>query len=828
MELTYAIGKGETISRWNLTPMGREPFRSPKMAFDAPVNMEESYVQVVYPVREAFWKEERIKKAALYKGEYPLLYFPFENNRVDLSTFIHTPHYLYVHARAGLRTEREGLYPFQVCTCGGIKIWVNGEELAVFAPYTRNIPASTQIALPLKEGDNEIQVYADELAERDVFFYFELRYDGDEPLWGKVETKEDPEEILQAEAFLKSCYFEQDMYTEGQVKLFYDPSLLAEDVPVWITMRPFGTGMEIGDEEYVERKAEKGRNFLVAAEVKDSPIRISRVSVCRKVGEYVIPRNLFVGIIPREKICLTPAGSIAGRKRQALQFLAEHGEPGFPKVISVLELSGSFNEAAEESFAMACRKIEVHEDCADFSLTPFVLLKTRYSHLLSPEKEKRIRDMVINFRYWIDEPGDDVMWYFSENHAFLFHCCQYLWGFLYPDEAFSASGRSGREQYAIGKARVEQWFDAFFAYGFAEWNSATYIPIDLIGFFTLYLAAPDDSIKDMARRALDETMKLIAWNSFQGVMNTTYGRTYEENIKTRIQTEPNFISWISSGEGYVTFFGNASCLYAVSDYEPEEYGEACRLEEGEGASLSYCQGMGQVSIDVYRTSQYLTAGLQAFKPFCHGHQQHLMNVVIGKEKPAVFYVNHPGERLFSGENRPSYWAGNGTIPWMWRYKNVTVMLFDTDPEELVHWIHAYAPLYEYEEYQIDGQWFFARSGGGYLGCWFSNPYHLTGQGANTGKELVSQGLSHGVMAKCGSRAEFGSFGAFCRAMKEMEISWSREEGIHLEDCQYGAIYASRERGFLVNGILQEKETKKDLVLAKEKQIIYNFKGEANV
>ena len=77
MELTYAIGKGETISRWNLTPMGREPFRSPKMAFDAPVNMEESYVQVVYPVREAFWKEERIKKAALYKGEYPLLYFPF-------------------------------------------------------------------------------------------------------------------------------------------------------------------------------------------------------------------------------------------------------------------------------------------------------------------------------------------------------------------------------------------------------------------------------------------------------------------------------------------------------------------------------------------------------------------------------------------------------------------------------------------------------------------------------------------------------------------------------------------------------------------------------
>src|SRR5699024_477829 len=116
----------------------------------------------------------------------------------------------------------------------------------------------------------------------------------------------------------------------------------------------------------------------------------------------------------------------------------------------------------------------------------------------------------------------------------LFHCSQYLWGWLYPDEVFAASGRTGREQYAIGKKRVEAWFADFFAYGFAEWNSATYIPIDLIGFFSLYLNAPDETIKEMAKRALDETMKLIAWNSFKGVMNTTYGRTYEENIKTRI------------------------------------------------------------------------------------------------------------------------------------------------------------------------------------------------------------------------------------------------------------------------------------------------------
>lgn len=821
MELTYEIRKGDTISRWNLTGMQREPYRSPKKTFDAPVNMEESYVQVVYPVREAFWKEERIKKAARYDGEYEFLYFPFENNRVDLSTFIHTPHYISVNGKAGLRTQRGGRYPFRLCTCGGVKIWVNGKEQALFAPYTRNIPGNTRIELELEEGDNEIKVYADELAERDVFFYFELRYEGDMPLTGTAETKEDPEEILRTEAFLRSCWFEKDMYTDGQVKLFYDRRFLKEDTPVFITMRPFGTGMQPGDVEYVERTAKKEADCLVMTDTKESPIRISRVSVCCKVGQYMIPRNLFVGIIPKERISPAPAASIGERKKQALQFLAEHGEPGFPKVISILEACGRFTDEAEKSFDMACRKIEAHEDCADFSLTPFSLLKTRYSHLLSKEKEERIRNMVLNFRYWIDEPGDDVMWYFSENHAFLFHCSQYLWGWLYPDEVFAASGRTGREQYAIGKKRVEAWFADFFAYGFAEWNSATYIPIDLIGFFSLYLNAPDETIKEMAKRALDETMKLIAWNSFKGVMNATYGRTYEENIKTRIQTEPSFVNWISYGEGYATCFGNASSLYAVSDYEPEDYAGECRMEEDEGAVLSYCQGIGQVSVDLYRTSQYLTAGVRQFKPFRHGHQQHLMHVVFGKEKPAVFYVNHPGERLFSGENRPSYWAGNGTMPWIERYRNLTVMLFDTDQEELVHWIHAYAPLYEYDESSCEENWFFARSGDGYLGCWFSNPFAVTETGANTGKELISQGLTHGIVVKCGSKAEFGSYEAFRKAMGETKIFWDGGRSLSLEDCQYGKIQADGNDGFWVNGVRQEKETKKELILAKEKLVSYS-------
>ena len=96
------------------------------------------------------------------------------------------------------------------------------------------------------------------------------------------------------------------------------------------------------------------------------------------------------------------------------------------------------------------------------------------------------------------------------------------------------------------------------------------------------------------------------------------------------------------------------------------------------------------------------------------------------------------------------------------------MVFAIDPNELVHYIHAYTPVYEYEAYACDGSWFFAKSGDGYLGSWFSNGYEMTAYGANTEKELVSRGLNHAVIVKCGSKEEFGSFEAFQKSLKEMD------------------------------------------------------------
>ena len=114
----------------------------------------------------------------------------------------------------------------------------------------------------------------------------------------------------------------------------------------------------------------------------------------------------------------------------------------------------------------------------------------------------RIDRTVLGYRYWLDEPGNDVQWYFSENHALLFHTAAYLAGHLLPDARFVRSGRTGAEQSATGRDRVRGWLDHFERWEMAEFNSAPYFPIDLKGLTALFALAPDADIRARAGRGI--------------------------------------------------------------------------------------------------------------------------------------------------------------------------------------------------------------------------------------------------------------------------------------------------------------------------------------
>ena len=84
-----------------------------------------------------------------------------------------------------------------------------------------------------------------------------------------------------------------------------------------------------------------------------------------------------------------------------------------------------------------------------------------------PESLKApLEECVLNFRYWADEPGNDAMWFWSENHQILFHTCEILAGQLYPDRVFTNTGQTGEWHREKGERMALSWLHKRGAGGF--------------------------------------------------------------------------------------------------------------------------------------------------------------------------------------------------------------------------------------------------------------------------------------------------------------------------------------------------------------------------
>ncbi len=762
-QLRYPITQNRSVNLWWTTEVSKYAVVTRSESFFEEVNLTESYVQIVYPVRKAFLENHTLEAV-----EYPLkgfdtLRFPFENNRLDFSTFIHTPHHLSVYAKTWIEVDQDGLYPFDIYTCGAVKLWVDGVHQLSFSPFTRNIAQKTPIELALSQGRHEVVVYAEELAERDVFFYIELRYKGEQTIHNRVEIPSHADELQRGMQVLTSLGYIRDRFEQGDVELHYDKQCLQG--PLTLQLKT--------SERLLHLRPESDTAIL--GRLEDLPSGVHRHTYQLHIGPYTLERDLLVQFSHCKPGLYQSKPTLEERKNEALQIIKEMGEHTITTALVLCKTEGRLTEQARLMILSSLQKIESREDCSDFHLVPLVLLAAHYAHLLDESLLQRVEQAFITYRYWMDEPGNDVMWWFSENHAFLFHIGQYLCGYRHPEARFTASNRLGVEQYELGKQRLLHWFETFFAYGYAEWNSATYLPIDIIGFFVLHEIAPDVQIKDLAKQALDFTFRLIAMNSRAGIMSCSFGRCYEDTVKFRDNTELSFLSLVAYGKGAVTTGHRAVSLFALSSYKPPCDAKEPQLKENQWMEICLKQGIRGVNTYLFRSPYYQIGCVQRYRPFEHGHQQHLFNVAAGEHAQLQYFINHPGEPAFSGQNRPSYWAGNGTMPAIYQYRNLAVLIFNIDEEELVHAIHAYLPLERLNALHQSAHHLLFSCDDAYVSTYFSEPFSITESGANRKREVISKGLVHAVVVRCAGKSEFGSFAQFITDQTSQAYVFDREK-----------------------------------------------------
>lgn len=186
-----------------------------------------------------------------------------------------------------------------------------------------------------------------------------------------------------------------------------------------------------------------------------------------------------------------------------------------------------------------CDYVDARHDCADFRLIVLIQTLIAYGEQLSEATVARIRQTILNFKYWMDEPGEDGMCFWSENHQLLFTTCEYFAGTLFEDEVFRNDGNLGAVHRDKALAVLKPWMELRFERGFIEWHSNTYYEEDIAPLCVLVDFALDEELAQMAAIVLDLLMLDFAHHSFQGRFHASSGRCYELPKKDSAQIPVN-------------------------------------------------------------------------------------------------------------------------------------------------------------------------------------------------------------------------------------------------------------------------------------------------
>ena len=290
--------------------------------------------------------------------------------------------------------------------------------------------------------------------------------------------------------------------------------------------------------------------------------------------EYVIdpqipaPPDYPFGSTPDEYASEPFAADFESRRRAYFEFILNNPAPTNPKApwheLARLAAGATPHEGI---LSAALDYIGALYDCADCTLHAILRLLYQYRHHLRLDKNlfEQARETLINFKYWPDEPGQDTMCTWTENHYILFTAAGYLAGQLFPDVTFINSGRCGEEMMVAFRRRILRWLELRFYTGFSEWHSNVYYDEDLTALLSLVDFCKDEEIQCRSAMLIDLLLFEMAVNNFSGVFGCSHGRSYEPMKKWAAQESTTDTQKLLFGRGIFSGSDNMSAAsFALS------------------------------------------------------------------------------------------------------------------------------------------------------------------------------------------------------------------------------------------------------------------------
>jgi len=742
------------------------------------------------PVERGLLTEEGTFKIGDYEGVWSYVRCR-EDHFVNHTGFHPTCHYLRSWAYAQIVSEAAQDVTLVLTTHGPADVWLNGQHVHRQEHFHHQHPHSVPFGVRFQEGANEILVRFEGVAARECPHAMALQVRGstDQPA-AEIMRVRLPTAIRQVarretlEKVFNAAYLEQDVFGRDEVITVRWPDDLGVSAETNVRFQaPSG---RIYAEAYVQGSAGDHATLGHAYQVPGGPYQIILMPRPREYYEdnVRITRELSVWTLGNNPYSETPYGTYEERRQEALTRAAQREGSLFSEIAKMA--LGQWSAVETDMVMQTIAGINRREDGSDLYLVGLLGMLYRFGDNAEfPESLRQpLEDCILNFKYWHDEPGSDVMCYTTESRSILFHTCEILAGQLYPARTFGNGGETGRWHREKGERLALTWLHERGATGFEDWDSNSNFADDLLALSHLVDLAETEQVWEMAAVIMDKMFFTMALNSYKGVFGSTHGRTCASYVKGGLLEPTAGITRLMWGTGIFNHHVAGTVSLACTErYElppiiseiatslPEEM---WNHERHAVASLEPGRGEHAVNKVTYRTPDYMLCSAQDYRPGEQGCQEHTWQATLGPA--AVVFVTHPANACEEDACRPNFWLSNAILPRVAQWKDVLIAIHNLPEDDWLGFTHAYFPVHAFDEHVLrdsaGGQaWAFARKGNGYLALTAAQGLSLVRQGHSACRELRSYGRHNVWLCHMGQAALDGDFGTFQEKVLALNVAF---------------------------------------------------------
>lgn len=718
------------------------------------------------------------------------VYAPYGNCFIDVSSFYSTLQKIDLEAATALYVPEDMEVGARVWTYMAAGVYLNGNLLGEQKRPVYKPVQYLDVVLPLKKGRNLLYFRCENLGVRDTrdMLAVQIR-DHVEQIEVSLPDEEIQDRVYEEVEFLSELYLAGDrvMFPRNAPEgLFWcerkgNPDYEAMcNSPEW---KPAGGTAQL----------------LIPGETDSVAMRIQ--------GEgYELSRWL----------------EFADRQKPLYQDQDISPEENFRAVLGRIACVGSlnrgsfgfaiFNILARKYLGRDCAKdrerllddlnlIRTRVDCSDFLMCG--LLRYMHHYELDAEMAEKVRETLLDYRYWMDMEGADAMCFWSENHALMFYASAMDAGAFYPDDYFHRAGMTGRELSAYGRNKVIEWLDDVEENGFEEFLSTVYMCVT----FAVLLNVVDFAEPEISRRAravTDRLVKELCLHTFKGCIFAPMGRVYRQAIYPFEQGAQSMIHLIDPkapdayGEGWLAFLVNSTYHFPEGLTELMRSDRICSHTSGNALirlekNSDYCltsvesprqepfvrwpnvrgkEGAEPASHAYTRSLNECFHGTTCFQPGVYGYQQHMWYAALSPE--CAIFVNHPGTSAEISDMRPGYWFGNGVMPAIRQEEGILGAIYEIPKQYPIRFTHVYCPVGRFDESLTQEHWLFLKKDKGYLALWSSGvmtPYN----DMIFDCEFRVAGSSSAYLCVCGREKDYKDLNAFAEYARSLKPNYEREK-----------------------------------------------------